>query len=257
MAVPAAPSTPAPAKDDWYAARALPETPVRARSPRRKRWVRRAVVAVGVALVVVVAAVAVWPYLHPAPSSHGPSLPTATIVAGGLPAGTPWSVSLWQNGSQWQNATTSSGSVGFVNLTNGTYEVYADAPGVLPYCGGLTFGHSSATFWVNFTSAAVYPITFTLNGYPGENGWQVTLGCFHLYTQSPTNVVVDEPNGTHGWTLSLGGFGYSCKAYKGQVVVAGLPTQVNLSCSYQGPFGPVARDRAPGPCFLGRPVPNR
>ena len=155
-----------------------------------------------------------------------PQLYTATFIEGGLPAGTPWYVSL-SNGMKSGVLTVSSYSF---SLPNGTYsytisttdKIYSSSPSY----GSLTVNGSSVSNSVSF-STVLYAATFTETGLPSGTSWSVTLNGT-TQTSTTSSITFSEINGTYAYTVSTTDKTYSTIQYSGTITVNGGAVPVSV-----------------------------
>ncbi len=131
-----------------------------------------------------------------------------TVIEYGLPAGTPWSVTL--NGSSTGSLTND--SYRFVE-PNGTYGyTVANVPGWRldngPYRGNLTVNGASVGLNLTF-SPTIYAVEFQASGLNGES-WSMSFGGYTSPPTSHTSIDFTVANGTYpyrpvprrGWQVS-------------------------------------------------------
>ncbi len=146
-----------------------------------------------------------------------PSFPV-TVVASGLPGGTPWSVMIGRRGL---GSTT--GEV-VADLANGTYAfslgAVTDFTGS-PASGVFTVTGAPVRIPVAFTEQ--YAVTFDAGGLPSGTNWSVTLG-HTLATTNGSTITFDRPNGTYAYAANATGF--SPIPATGNITVDGTPPAV-------------------------------
>ncbi len=139
----------------------------------------------------------------------------------GLPASTPWTVTL---GGAPESSTT--GTIGFIE-PNGTYSFTISSPGYqpVPGSGALTVNGSAVDRAVTFTLVA-YAVRFTQTGVPAGTAWNVTLG--RTTESSATgSLTFSEPNGTYAFTVNSPG--YHPAPGSGSVTVKGQPVAQSIA----------------------------
>jgi hypothetical protein len=139
-----------------------------------------------------------------------------TFKETGLPAGTPWTVTVGANASH------SSGTTIALLDRNGTYG-FAVSPiaGYVasPWSGNFTVAGQTVTVPITWTRMT-YPVTFTESGLPNGTSWKVTVGGIGQ-SASIANLSFAEPNGTFAYQVA-GIAGYVPTPSAGSVnVVAG------------------------------------
>ncbi len=145
----------------------------------------------------------------------------------GLPASSPWSVSL--------NGTVRSGSTGSIafDAANGSYNFSIPAiTGYLavPASGTILVQGSAVSQTITFEF--LYTVEVFESGLPSATGWSVTLNGVpgSANTSTATQITFEEPNGTYALVAS-GIRGYSLAPYSPTVTVLGAPVQVTLTWS--------------------------
>ena len=158
-------------------------------------------------------------------ASSPPDYPV-TFTETGLPAGSPWSVTL--NGVTNQSTTD---AVGF-SEPNGSYAyTIAPASGYLltRSNGTVTVPGAPATVGVVFSlpSNPQYPVTFTETGLAPGVKWSIVFGGQN--GSSSTNTIeFFEPNGSFPYTIAALP-NYTTNRASGSVNVSGAPAGVNVS----------------------------
>jgi YVTN family beta-propeller protein len=152
-----------------------------------------------------------------------------TFLESGLPAGTPWTITL--NGTL--NSSTTA-AVGF-GEPNGSYAFQVGV--VAGYAENVTSGVVSVTggpvtVRIGFTPATTgthYPVTFIETGLPASTTWGVTLDA-QSASSSNSTVSFSEPNGSHTFTV-VAVNGYTSLPSSGTVLVLGAPLDTNITFS--------------------------
>ena len=159
---------------------------------------------------------------------------SVTFVEAGLPASTPWSVTL---GTVTNSSSTS--TIGFVE-PDGSFAFSVGA--VSGYVanrtsGSVTVSGSSRTVEIGFSAVAppTFVVTFTETGLPASTTWSVTLVSQTL-DSSTTTVQFSEPNGSYSFTVGAVS-GFSATPASGSVTVNGGPVDQPISfASRPGPL---------------------
>jgi YVTN family beta-propeller protein len=152
----------------------------------------------------------------------------------GLPAGTPWSVTLAST------TGTSSGTMIAFPETNGSYAFTIAS--VTDFTssdtnGTITVAGSTAAVQIVFTSTASarFEMTFSETGLSDGTNWSVTVGGT-TYDSTTVSLSVLEGNGTYGY--SVGSVtGYSSSPRTGTVTLSGGPREVTVAFSVTSPGG--------------------
>jgi hypothetical protein len=176
----------------------------------------------------------------PAPISIGWSSKNATVPVtfseSGLPVGTSWSVTL-AGVLESTSVNATSGSITF-EVRNGTY-TYTVLPvsGWIPSRtgGGVTVSGTAITVArVTWTVApvALYAVAFSETGLPAGVAWTVYLNGTPV-VGSATLLIVQERNGTYGYTVSVPS-GYAANLTSGTIRVQGAPVVVALTVHSTG-----------------------
>jgi YVTN family beta-propeller protein len=143
-----------------------------------------------------------------------------TFSQSGLPAGTPWSVTL-------DGALESSvgGPIVFAE-TNGSFlytisSVSGWHQSTLPYTGPLNVTGASVTEPTLVFTQVFYTVTFSQTGLPAGTTWSVTLnGTFR--SSMGSSISFTEANATYSYTIgSIAGWFQSALPYSGAVTVSG------------------------------------
>ena len=160
------------------------------------------------------------------PLTFSPYTYPISVSAGGLPAGTLWSVTVGTD-----RRTTSTNPLVF-NETNGTYPYsISDLPGwhqrTLPYGGSLEVqGAPVAMPTLEFTRET-YSVTILETGLPGGTIWPVFVNQTP-YTSTGVSVVVVLPNGTYPFRMGPVA-GFHVAPTNGTIEVAGTNLTVLVS----------------------------
>lgn len=153
-----------------------------------------------------------------------PAMYSLSIVETGLPAASPWSVTV--NGT----LLTTNTIVASVRLPNGTYSVLvAPVAGYRANVGSIdaTIAGHDIALSVSF-AAALFTVAFTETGLPVGASWSVTLNGT-VESSKTTTVVFTMGNGRFVFTIGEVG-GHSSSPSSGTVVVAG--TNVSLPVQF-------------------------
>lgn len=154
-----------------------------------------------------------------------PLVPTkysVTFNGYGLPAGTPWSVTLDQT-----TLSTTSSQIQF-NVINGTYNYKVIKPGIYsssPSTGiAMVFGENIA---INVNFALVeYQLTFTQTGHPYGEAWSVNLAG-DVKSTTGNDITYMLPNGTYSYSVS-GHEYYLANPESGIALVNGVDSTVPI-----------------------------
>ena len=141
----------------------------------------------------------------------------------GLPAGTPWGVSLGTRVKQ--NITTpTGGAIGFIE-TNGSYGYSIEGvagyhESGLPYQGTLVVNGANLSEPLEF-GAVSYTVLFSEFGLPVGTEWNLTFNGVEG-TSRGNSLQFSEPNGTYGFVIgALPGWHPSTSKWVGSVVISG------------------------------------
>lgn len=144
-----------------------------------------------------------------------------TFMESGLPASSPWNVTIGGLGVQSTTTTVvfmeGSGTYNWTVSTIGGYTTSA-------WSGTVKVSGAPASVTVTFTQFT-YPVTFFEGGLPVGATWNVTIGGVTLSSTVATGVfsiVFPVPNGTAAYTIT-GPMGYTPTPATGSVVVAAGP----------------------------------
>ncbi|HYA56893.1 MAG TPA: hypothetical protein VEH57_00270 [Thermoplasmata archaeon] len=183
-------------------------------------------VVVVVALVVGVGALV---SLRPSPSTPTKTLGvTVTFSENGLTPGVRWTIYF---DGEIEHSTNS--TIAFPESWSGNYTFDANATGYAPVCGAFQLDNTSHTVMVNFTPEMTYPIKFTETGMGVDSGWTAAIGCFALTTWSSTTIVLWEPNGSYGYSVSSLSEQFYCNPCDGRVTVRGSGADVTVAFSWR------------------------
>jgi Thermopsin len=163
-----------------------------------------------------------------------------TFTETGLPAHTPWSISIPSEPTLTSTTTTI-----VFNLPNGAYTyTIANVPGyTTTYTGGFTVSGAAVPIAVTFTQT-VYAVTFTESGLPYGAAWTIAVSGQSPMTTTVTGVSgttqsINLPNGTYTYTVATNDSTYAPSSYSGGFTVAGAPvsqsvtfTEVTYGVSY-------------------------
>ena len=157
--------------------------------------------------------------LLPPPSGY-----PVTFSESGLPLGTSWDVSLYNEGTGTSQGGSATGSTITLLEPNGSYYFSVSASGYAanPGGGSLVVDGAGVTQSIQFTrvvTPATYTITFTETGLASGDYWSVTSeGTTSAY--APNSIVFSSlSNGTYSFTASAPG--YSANPASGSVTVNG------------------------------------
>jgi YVTN family beta-propeller protein len=139
----------------------------------------------------------------------------ANFTESGLPSGTEW----WVNTSGGVTTSGTNSTVSF-EVPDGTFSYtlstidksYA-SPG-----GHFSVNGRPVSETVLF-SIVTYPITFAESGLPPDTNWSVTLDAM-LHSSSGSTVVIEVPNGTYAYAVTLL-TGWTTPKYRGSLTVNG------------------------------------
>ncbi len=148
-----------------------------------------------------------------------------TFQESGLPQGTMWSIT---TGSLSVYSVTD--TIQFL-ATNGTLSyVPGIAGGYHPYSvsGSLLISGSNTTVQVAY-APYLFGVTFTETGLPAGTEWGIFMDGSSVMSTS-ASLTVQEPNGTHGYTV-IGASGYSLSSRYGSVTVDNSSTAEALQFS--------------------------
>lgn len=157
-----------------------------------------------------------------------------TFTATGLPAGSNWTLVV--NGTTYTEPL--SGSVG-LSVENGSFPWSSPtAPHgfQLPYSTGSAVVNGSAVTVVLAFRPFSYPVTFNERGLGTGTSWSVMVGGATAPSSSGTSLVVNETNGTYGWTVAAVS-GYSVVPRSGNVTVNGSAENISLQFQSTGSTG--------------------
>ena len=154
----------------------------------------------------------------PIPPSSGYPV---TFSESGLPSGTSWDVSLYNETTGSSQTKSGTGSTITLLEPNGSYYFSVSASGYVanPGSGSLTVDGAGVTQSIQFTRVVTYTITFTETGLASGDYWSVTSeGTTSAY--APNSIVFSSlSNGTYSFTASAPG--YSANPASGSVTVNG------------------------------------
>jgi parallel beta-helix repeat protein len=154
---------------------------------------------------------------------------TVTFVATGLPAGSPWTITL--NG---QAQTAMTGSIVYTQV-NGAFTPYTWTLTPIAgwvssvWSGGGSFDATDQVIDLDF-SPFTYQTTFQETGLPSGTSWTVTSGS-QTVPSTGNELNLTLTNGTHSWTLSAVP-GYVASVSSGSVSVVGnapTPTVITFT----------------------------
>jgi hypothetical protein len=166
---------------------------------------------------------------------------TVSFVESGLPAGTNWSVSLWNNTTGWFSNSSSNTTLN-VTVPNGVYNfsvgnvsnctrVFVPSPAN----GTVTVLGANVTVDVTFATVPVFTVTFSETGLPPGTFWEASLwdntsGWFWNGSANATlNFTV--PNGVYNFTIGSAANGsafYVPTPASGTVTVDGTGVTVSI-----------------------------
>jgi sugar lactone lactonase YvrE len=145
------------------------------------------------------------------------------FTAEGLPASTPWGVSV--NGT----VVRGSGSSAIESEDNGTFD-WTAAPvagwSASPSSGTATVNGAGANVKIAFTPVT-YSVMFTETGLPSGTNWSVTLGTATHYGTSAT-IGFEEPNGSYAYAVGTVP-GYSSASSPSLVSITGGAGSVTVT----------------------------
>jgi hypothetical protein len=151
---------------------------------------------------------------------------SVTFSEAGLPAGTPWTVTV--NGSI--SASTTS-AISFWE-GNGSYPYsIGGIPGYTtePSSGAVEVNGSAVSFNVTFVpEGAIYAATVSETGLAANIQWNVTVGGTPAEALSPWPVIIGLSNGTFAYTVGSVQ-GYSARPAGGWLTIEGAGTTVSIS----------------------------
>ncbi len=147
----------------------------------------------------------------------------------GLPAYTPWTVSLLSPAGNLVTRSTSYGALDFA-VPNGTYRFFAYYTG--PYepselSGTLVVTGSTVAVFLSFTKHTHY-ITFNQKGLPKGTSWHVVLGNRVGFSSSGSNITFSVTNGSYYYMVEPSG-NYWSNISSGQIYFSGTNLQVNVT----------------------------
>ena len=154
--------------------------------------------------------------LIPPPSGY-----TVTFSESGLPSGTSWYASLYNEGTGSSQEKSGTGSTITLTEPNRTYYFGVGASGYAanPGSGTLTVDGAAVSESIQFTRIVTYTITFTETGLASGDYWSVTSeGTVSAY--APNSIVFSSlSNGNYSFAVSAPG--YSANPASGSVTVNG------------------------------------
>lgn len=155
------------------------------------------------------------------------SLVTFNVVftQNGLPARTPWSVTL---GGVTESA--SSGSEITFSEPNGTYNFsIAPVPGFTsnPSSGQVSVDSSNVAVSVSFTSTQEYQVVFEESGLQSGTEWSVVLNNVNQ-SSSSSSIIFLETNGTYSYKINAV-HGYTVTPASGTVTVSGEKVEISIT----------------------------
>ena len=150
-----------------------------------------------------------------------PSGYAVTFSESGLPSGTSWYASLYNEATGSSQEKSGTGSTITLTEPNGTYYFGVGASGYAanPGSGTLTVDGAAVSESIQFTRIVTYTITFTETGLVSGDYWSVTSeGTVSAY--APNSIVFSSlSNGNYSFTASAPG--YSANPASGSVTVNG------------------------------------
>ncbi len=157
--------------------------------------------------------------LVPPPSGY-----PVTFSESGLPSGTSWDVSLYNEATGSSQEKSGTGSTITLLEPNGSYyfDVSASGYAANPESGSLTVDGAGVTQSIQFTRVvtAIYTITFTETGLASGDYWSVSSAAGSGNAYAPNPIVFSSlSNGTYSFTASAPG--YSASPSSGSVTVNG------------------------------------
>ena len=157
--------------------------------------------------------------LVPPPSGY-----PVTFSESGLPSGTSWDVSLYNEATGSSQEKSGTGSTITLLEPNGSYyfDVSASGYAANPESGSLIVDGAGVTQSIQFTRVvtAIYTITFTETGLASGDYWSVSSAAGSGNAYAPNPIVFSSlSNGTYSFTASAPG--YSASPASGSVTVNG------------------------------------
>ena len=155
---------------------------------------------------------------------------TVTFTESGLPAGTPWSVTL---GSQTIDSTSS--TIVFTpdaaqNVSESYSISHVSGFGQSLRSGTLSLNRSSMAVTVNF-SVYKYTFTFTYSGLPKGTSWSVTFNGVKESSNTST-ITFSAANGTYSYSVGSVS-GYTVAPSSGNVTLNGSNGNLTVSFTHQ------------------------
>ena len=154
---------------------------------------------------------------------------TVTFGESGLPSGTSWDVSLYNEATGTSQEKSGTGSTISLTAPNGTYYFGVGASGYAanPASGILTVDGADVSQSIQFTRLVTYTITFTETGLASGDYWSVTSeGTLSAYAPNPI-VFSSLSNGNYSFTVNAPG--YSANPASGSVTVNGANASQSIA----------------------------
>jgi len=149
---------------------------------------------------------------------------TVTFEQTGLPASTPWGITL--NGVTYGSTTSST----TFTVLNGTYGFSVASPtGFTPPAptGFVDVKGANVVVDLPFSAAGTfYAVTFTETGLPTGSSWSAAVQGFGQ-TSTTASVAFNLPNGVYNWTTTTIA-GYTTATWSGSVTVNGTAATVTI-----------------------------
>jgi YVTN family beta-propeller protein len=156
-----------------------------------------------------------------------------TFAETGLPLGAGW----WVNVTGGQSTSSTTSTLSFnESWSTYSYTVSTTAKNYSSPGGSFEAPGIPASVPIAF-SLIPYPVTFTETGLPAETNWSLTIGSV-TRTSTTTTIALQEPNGTHAYTVGPVP-GWRAESYAGSITVRGgvAPTTIPwLRVTYQITF---------------------
>jgi hypothetical protein len=156
----------------------------------------------------------------------------------GLPAGSPWSLTIASVGT-----FDSNGSSLVVSLLNGTYP-FSLATGVPGWTGApanasLTVNGSATSYDVTFVQPT-YPVTVSETGLPNGTLWALSVAGGPILSSKNASFVWEAKNGSYNYSVSASVAGFAPVQRSGELTITGAPAvlavrfvQVNYSVTFE------------------------
>ena len=145
-----------------------------------------------------------------------------TFTESGLPAGTPWSVSL---GNQ---IMSSSNNTIIFSEYNGTYSYSIPSVNALypaPSSGYVTVAGKPLSLAINFLPPSTYVVSFIPENISSSTLWWVVVGNSNKSATGATDITFDLINGSYNYTTGVQA-GYTSTPSKGNFTVSGSSASI-------------------------------